>query len=131
MADISISEAARRWKVSRSTIQRKIKSGELSVSGHEQVRSGKPKTIDISELVRVFGDTLVQVDTRTDTRPEISQTHVSNDGLIQQVQAENSRLIKQNELLLEQVEKLHKFSLDREQKLLEHQTKPLWKKIFG
>jgi len=52
---ISISEAARRWGVSRQTIHNKIKSGELSVSGHGQVKPGKAKKLDITELQRVLG----------------------------------------------------------------------------
>ncbi len=46
MALVSKSEAARLVGVTRQTIHRKIKSGELSATGNE---------IDTSELIRVFG----------------------------------------------------------------------------
>ncbi len=60
---ISISEAARRWGVSRQTIHNKIKSGELSVSGHGQVKAGQAKKLDIAELQRVLGNPSRQVET--------------------------------------------------------------------
>ena len=51
MARVSISEAARLTGKSRTTLHRLIKTGELSTcSGERNV-----KTIDTSELLRVFG----------------------------------------------------------------------------
>ncbi|MBE0026862.1 helix-turn-helix domain-containing protein, partial [Citrobacter koseri] len=49
MARVSISEAARLASVSRPTIYKLLKSGELSYTS--VVKHGKPvKTIDVSEL---------------------------------------------------------------------------------
>lgn len=45
---ISISEAAKRWGVSRTTVYQKINDGELS--------RGSDKKIDVSEMLRVFGE---------------------------------------------------------------------------
>ncbi|HHB1216361.1 TPA: helix-turn-helix domain-containing protein, partial [Vibrio cholerae] len=54
MARVSISEAARLSSVSRPTIYKMIKSGQLTYSS--VVKHGKSvKTIDTSELLRVFG----------------------------------------------------------------------------
>ncbi len=52
MALLGINEAARAAGVARSTIQRKIKSGELSVTRSIDGTRG----IDTSELIRVFGE---------------------------------------------------------------------------
>lgn len=52
MAKVSISEAARLTGKSRTTLHRLIKAGELSTCSG--VRNAK--MIDISELIRVFGD---------------------------------------------------------------------------
>lgn len=52
MAKVSISEAARLTGKSRTTLHRLIKAGELSTcSGLRNA-----KMVDISELIRVFGD---------------------------------------------------------------------------
>lgn len=54
MARVSISEAARLVSVSRPTIYKLLKSGELSYTS--VVKHGKSvKTIDTTELIRVFG----------------------------------------------------------------------------
>ncbi|MBB2412808.1 helix-turn-helix domain-containing protein [Escherichia sp. 14.0985] len=54
MARVSISEAARLASVSRPTIYKLLKSGELSYSS--VVKHGKSvKVIDTTELIRVFG----------------------------------------------------------------------------
>lgn len=54
MARVSISEAARLVSVSRPTIYKLLKSGELSFTS--VVKHGKSvKTIDTAELIRVFG----------------------------------------------------------------------------
>lgn len=45
--DISVSEASKRWAVSRTTIYKKIDDGELS--------RNSDKKIDTAEMLRVFG----------------------------------------------------------------------------
>lgn len=52
MAKVSISEAARLTGKSRTTLHRLIKAGELSTCSG--VRNAK--MVDVSELIRVFGD---------------------------------------------------------------------------
>lgn len=52
MAILTISEAARRWRLGRSNLYRAVKSGRLNLSA----RPDGTKGIDTSELVRVFGE---------------------------------------------------------------------------
>ncbi len=52
MAILSISEAARTWRMGRTTIQRAIREGKLSAA----VQPNGSKGIDTSEMVRVFGE---------------------------------------------------------------------------
>ena len=52
MAVISISEAARSWRIARSTLQRALQEGKLSATP----RADGSKGIDTAELLRVFGE---------------------------------------------------------------------------
>lgn len=52
MAKVSISEAARLTGKSRTTLHRLIKAGDLSTCSGAR----NAKMVDISELIRVFGD---------------------------------------------------------------------------
>ena len=52
--ELSISKASTTWGVSRTTIHKKIKTGQLS-----KLANG---TIDTSEMIRVFGEPNVRVD---------------------------------------------------------------------
>jgi len=52
MAILSISEAARTWRMGRTTIQRAIREGRLSAA----IQLNGSKGIDTSEMVRVFGE---------------------------------------------------------------------------
>ncbi|MBD5751551.1 helix-turn-helix domain-containing protein, partial [Citrobacter freundii] len=66
MARVSISEAARLVSVSRPTIYKLLKSGELSYTS--VVKHGKPvKTIDTAELIRLFGALDVVSGDKSDT----------------------------------------------------------------
>lgn len=127
MTQISISEASRQWKIGRSTIQRKIQSGELSVSQLDTSKKNSPKLIDIAELIRVFGESDKKFDTSAVLLEQQNEVSISQSELkvkIHQLEAENRRLIEQNDKLLDSV-------LSHDKKLLEHQTKPLWKKLLS
>ncbi|MDE4632685.1 helix-turn-helix domain-containing protein, partial [Klebsiella pneumoniae] len=66
MARVSISEAARLASVSRPTIYKLLKSGELSYTS--SVKLGKSiKLIDTAELMRVFGALDVVSESKRDT----------------------------------------------------------------
>lgn len=82
MAKVSISEAARLTGKSRTTLHRLIKTGELSTCAG--VRNAK--MVDISELIRVFGDISTPVHEQPVERaseqrvtvPSASHEHVVN-----------------------------------------------------
>ena len=126
MSQISISEASRRWKVGRATIQRKIQSGALSSSQPDTAKKNSPKLIDISELIRVFGEPSSKPDVSAilpDNQNEVSISQSELKAKIQQLEVENRRLAEQNDKMLDSI-------LNHDKKLLEHQTKPLWKKLL-
>jgi predicted site-specific integrase-resolvase len=60
MAVISLSEAARTWRIARSTLQRALQEGRLSAT----VRADGSKGIDTAELIRVFGEVPVALQER-------------------------------------------------------------------
>lgn len=82
MAKVSISEAARLTGKSRTTLHRLIKTGELSTCAGLR----NAKMVDISEIIRVFGDVLrpvheqqsEQVYEQRVTVPLASDEHVVN-----------------------------------------------------
>jgi hypothetical protein len=71
--ELSISKASVTWGVSRTTIHKKIKTGQLS-----KLANG---TIDTSEMIRVFGETHVKVDS-TPAVQVVSEVHP--DKLLEQ-----------------------------------------------
>ncbi len=68
-AMLSQREVARHWGVSRATIQRAIKAGKLSVLAD--------KTLDPSEVVRVFGEPASRPDTRPTEPDEPTKSRVT------------------------------------------------------
>jgi hypothetical protein len=71
--ELSISKASVTWGVSRTTIHKKIKAGQLS-----KLANG---TIDTSEMIRVFGEPNVKVDS---TQPVQVVNEVHHDKLLEQ-----------------------------------------------
>lgn len=71
MAKVSISEAARLTGKSRTTLHRLIKTGELSTCAG--VRNSK--MIDISELVRVFGE--LEMPASVQVKEQAGEQHVT------------------------------------------------------
>lgn len=98
MARVTISEAARLASVSRPTIYKLLKSGELSYTS--VVKHGKSlKTIDTAELMRVFGSLEVVSGGKSDTvKIDDISTSVNSDFLhslqhqLTLLQAENAGL---------------------------------------
>ena len=70
MSLVSITEAARLTGKSRRTIQRYVATGKLSLSQNDATE----KSIDISELIRVFGDSL-NTDTDNNTPKNVTMSH--------------------------------------------------------
>lgn len=76
MAILSISEAARKWRMGRTTIQRAIREGRLSAA----IQLNGSKGIDTSEMVRVFGEPCIDAGNEPDSD---TGQKVSNVGPIQ------------------------------------------------
>ncbi|CTT42573.1 excisionase family DNA-binding protein [Escherichia coli] len=120
MARVSISEAARLVSVSRPTIYKLLKSGDLSYTS--VVKHGKSvKVIDTTELSRVFGtlsldsacdSTVVKFDDRStrvnseflqDLQHQVALLQAENAGLKDAVNARDEHInsLRQAMLLLE------------------------------
>ena len=94
MSKVSISEASRLTNKTRKTIYKYIQDGLLTVSMDTQ---GK-KVIDISELIRVFGE--IEMPEYT----EVNNTEVSNN--IHQVTLESIQLIAEKDVEIARLQSL-------------------------
>ena len=94
MSKVSISEASRLTNKTRKTIYKYIQDGLLTVSIDTQ---GK-KVIDISELIRVFGE--IEMPEYT----EVNNTEVSNN--IHQVTLESIQLIAEKDVEIARLQSL-------------------------
>ena len=113
MSKLSISKASEVFGVARSTIQRRISSGELSYSTARQGAHPNAKTIDFTELVRVFGEPSRSSDTVNNA--------TKSDSVIQ---LENEMLQRENELLRERVNDLKEMNQQKE-KVIENQRQQI------
>lgn len=114
MAKVSISEAARLTGKSRTTLHRLIKTGELSTCAG--VRNSK--MIDISELIRVFGD--ISAPVTEQYREQASEQRVTvpdtaNEQMINSLKQEVEHL-----RTLVSAQESHIDSLKQSLQLLEH-----------
>lgn len=91
MALVSISEAARLTEKSRRTIQRYIATGKLALTLNDK----SEKTIDISELIRVFGEIHQEKVTPNDMRKSVTMSH--------HVTRDNDSSKQENELLKKEI----------------------------
>ena len=117
--NISVTKAAKEWGVSRTTIYQKVNDGELSRTAD--------KKIDVSEMLRVFGEPLLKkrterlVDTvqstplnsqnvqySTDIEHQLALEKLKNEHLSQQV-SDQKKLIENYQ---EQIAQLNK-TLDK------------------
>lgn len=121
MAKVSISEAARLAGISRPTIYKLMNSGQLNFTS--VVKAGKTvKSIDTSELIRVFGtigNLPAAKDFTVNSEQEITQVNTPD---LQHLQHEIELLQKENEGLKEAVasREEHISSLRQAMLLLEH-----------
>lgn len=121
MARVSISEAARLASVSRPTIYKLIKSGELSYTS--VVKHGKSvKAIDVSELMRVFGALEVVSESKSDVVNFDSLSTAVNSDFLQDLQQRIALLQSENAGLKDAVNARdeHISSLRQAMQLLEH-----------
>ena len=121
MARVSISEAARLASVSRPTIYKLIKSGELSYTS--VVKHGNSvKTIDVSELIRVFGALDVVSESKNNNVKSDDLSTPVNSDFLQDLQHKVARLQAENAGLKDAVNARdeHISSLRQAMQLLEH-----------
>ena len=121
MARVSISAAARLASVSRPTIYKLIKSGELSYTS--VVKHGKSvKSIDVSELMRVFGALNVVSESTSDVVNFDDVSTVVNSDFLQDLQHQVALLQAENAGLKDAVNARdeHISSLRQAMQLLEH-----------
>lgn len=114
MAKVSISEAARLTGKSRTTLHRLIKTGELSTCAG--VRNSK--MIDISELIRVFGDISAPVTEQYSAQTSeqlVTAPDKANEQMINSLKQEVEHL-----RTLVSVQESHIDSLKQSLQLLEH-----------
>ncbi|MFZ4835899.1 DNA-binding protein [Rouxiella sp. Mn2063] len=134
MASVSISEAARLTGKARSTLHKYIKQGRLSVTTDAATGS---KTIETSELIRVFGKIhATHSDTVTPVVNAQQNTYANSDSLhlkLQLLQQENEHLKTEKELLLKNLDDVRQAMLLIESKLPstpEPVTQPVVKKSW-
>jgi len=135
MPKINISQAAKMTGKTRTTIYKKIKSGELSA----ELGSDGNRLIDTAELLRVFGD-LVTPDTVSMDVHGIQQETPQVTSLLERqislLEAENQRLHEQIEADRREKERLFGL-LEKQTLLLTHtQQEPapkttFWQRMFG
>ncbi|HDN4494112.1 TPA: helix-turn-helix domain-containing protein [Salmonella enterica subsp. enterica serovar Braenderup] len=121
MARVSISEAARLASVSRPTIYKLLKSGELSYTS--VVKHGKPvKTIDTAELMRVFGAIEIVSGSNSDAVKIDGLSTSVNSDFLQSLQHQVTLLQAENAGLKDAVNARdeHISSLRQAMQLLEH-----------
>jgi len=114
MAKVSISEAARLTGKSRTTLHRLIKTGELSTCAG--VRNSK--MIDISELIRVFGDLSLPVDehlAEQDVKQRVTVPSAPHEHVVNSLKQEVEHL-----RTLVSAQESHIDSLKQSLQLLEH-----------
>jgi len=114
MAKVSISEAARLTGKSRTTLHRLIKTGELSTCSGLR----NSKMIDISEIIRVFGEISTPVAEQADE--QLVEQHVTpRDTLNEQVVRTLKQEVEHLKILVSAQES-HIDSLKQSLQLLEH-----------
>jgi len=134
MAKVSISEAARLVNVSRPTLYKMLNTGKLTATSI--VKHGKPvKTIDTSELMRVFGSLEgVKPDTANHVNIDSNATGINTSDL-QVLQYQIALLKSENEGLKgavnardEHIDSLRQamFLLEQKQEILVTSRTPWW-----
>ncbi|HEM8308183.1 DNA-binding protein [Providencia rettgeri] len=121
MALVSISEAARLTGKARSTLHKYIKQGKLSTTTDQNTGS---KSIETSELIRVFGIISNSTTTYSDSVTHVSkqQQETPNDTQLLQtklqlLEQENAHLKAEKELLSKNLDDIRQAMLLIESKL--------------
>jgi len=115
--NISVSEASKRWGVSRTTIYKKIDDGELS--------RNSDKKIDTTEMLRVFGNP-PNTEHTEQNKKNVQRTPLNSDSVQENVQLKHQLEIEKlkNVHLQQQVDH-HKQLVENYQKQIEQLSKSL------
>jgi DNA-binding transcriptional MerR regulator len=125
MAPVSISEAAKLCGKDRKTLYRYIKEGKLSAT----TATSGIRQIDVSELMRVFGDLSQSSESCHSGETVVIPQHETNDAVakIAVLEAENAQLRER----LSDKER-HIDDMRNTVRLLEHKpNKSIFKRLFG
>ncbi len=121
MAQVSISEAARLTGKARSTLHKYIKQGKLSTTTDQNTGN---KSIEISELIRVFGKISNSSTTDSDSVTHVSKLQQETPNTTQSLQIklqlleqENAHLKAEKELLSKNLDDIRQAMLLIESKL--------------
>ena len=121
MALVSISEAARLTGKARSTLHKYIKQGKLSTTTDQNTGN---KSIDTSELIRVFGKISNSSTTDSDSVTNVSKLQQETPNTTQSLQIklqlleqENAHLKAEKELLSKNLDDIRQAMLLIESKL--------------
>ena len=121
MAQVSISEAARLTGKARSTLHKYIKQGKLSTTTDQNTGN---KSIEISELIRVFGKISNSPTTDSDGVTNVSKLQQETPNTTQSLQIklqlleqENAHLKAEKELLSKNLDDIRQAMLLIESKL--------------
>lgn len=115
--DISVSEAAKRWRVSRTTIYKKIDDGELS--------RNSDKKIDTTEMLRVFGNP-TNTERTEQNKKIVQRTPVNSESEQENVQLKHQlEMEKLKNVHLQQQVDYHKQLVENYQKQIEQLSKSL------
>ena len=115
--NISVSEASKKWKVSRTTIYKKIDEGLLS--------RNSDKKIDTTEMLRVFGNP-PNTERTEQNEKNVQRTPVNSESVQENVQLTNQLEIeKLKNIHLQQQLDYHKQLVENYQKQIEQLSKSL------
>lgn len=121
MAQVSISEAARLTGKARSTLHKYIKQGKLSTTTDQNTGN---KSIETSELIRVFGKISNSSTTDSDSVTHVSKLQQETPNTTQSLQIklqlleqENAHLKAEKELLSKNLDDIRQAMLLIESKL--------------
>ena len=120
MAKLNITQAARDWSIARSTLQRAIKSGKVSI--HQDGNGAK--YIDSSEMIRVYGAARQQRDV---AKSVTRDTSGSSDTVhkLELYKVHYRYLKRENELQKDRINHLEKvIESQREMLMIMHRRLP-------
>lgn len=85
MSNISISQAAKEWKIARNKISQAIKSGKITSTAGDR----NSKNVDTADMIRVFGEPTADLSTESKT---MTNQNNNQDKVIEILEKHNNEL---------------------------------------